>query len=182
MLKNKIGIHIQQTGRQDQELGCNASENLPGPWNYHVSVYKSAKQQHSHFNHSCEQTRVFLLDRIDGVFFLNKPSWLTIWFFASWHSAVPLTFINISKECGTSIFVYLEDSYSSYYKLPTKLHGIITQNNRKLIFTSVTTSNLIIITITGIHTVNVDNPWLLNADHWWQFCWCYIQDLRLTFS
>ena len=31
MLKNKIGIHTQQTGEQDQELGCNASENLPGP-------------------------------------------------------------------------------------------------------------------------------------------------------
>jgi len=73
MLKNKIGIHIQQTGEQDQELGCNASENLPGPWNHHVSVSKSAKQQHNHFNHSCEQTRVFLLDRIDGVYFLYKP-------------------------------------------------------------------------------------------------------------
>jgi hypothetical protein len=38
MLKNKIGIHKQQTGEQVQELGCDASENLPGPWNQHKSV------------------------------------------------------------------------------------------------------------------------------------------------
>jgi hypothetical protein len=73
MLKNKIGIHIQQTGEQDQVLGCNASENLPGPWNYHVSVCKSANLQHNHFNHSCEQTREFVLDKTDGAYFLNKP-------------------------------------------------------------------------------------------------------------
>jgi hypothetical protein len=60
MLKNKISVHIQQTGEQVQQLGCNASENLPGPWNRHESVYKPAKQQHSLFNHSREQRRVLL--------------------------------------------------------------------------------------------------------------------------
>jgi len=38
MSKKKIGIHIQHTGKQVQEMGCNASENLPGPWNHHKSV------------------------------------------------------------------------------------------------------------------------------------------------
>jgi hypothetical protein len=78
MLKSKIGVHIQQTGEQVQELGCNASENLPGPWNHHESVYKSAMQQFSLFNYSHEQRRVLLLDRIDGAYFLTSQSWLII--------------------------------------------------------------------------------------------------------
>jgi hypothetical protein len=30
-VKNKIGVHMEETGEKVQELGCYASENVPGP-------------------------------------------------------------------------------------------------------------------------------------------------------